>query len=120
MAMSKAQTEYAMTRLETAYKGRVKAIEAAYGWEDSLLSLEAKWDFIKKGLVQPTNPPQRYTRWDEIFDFSFFEVKKGLSQQGENLLQELKIEYQAAKDSVMLGDAKEALDLVSSFQKEVL
>jgi hypothetical protein len=115
--MTKAQTEYAMSRLDAEYKKRKMAIAEAHSTPEKKLSLSEKWEMVRNGSVLPQaqTPHSSSASWTMLFDWTPFERAAEMSPEGKRALADLSETYRRAQDEIMLGDAQEALELLRQF-----
>ncbi len=117
MPMSKIQAEYAIKRLKEVFKKRESEIQERFGWEEVSLSTEKKLEKITNGEAKVKLPINlnKYSSIEAFFDFSEWERQGGLSPEGIQKMEELKSNLTSSIDMVMLGDAKEALQIIETF-----
>lgn len=117
MPMTKAQQEYAIRRISEIHQKAVDSIRQAHLIPAVTLSTQERWDLVKEGKVSLLKDyqPDYYNRWYDIFDFSSFERTESFSDEGQKLIDAEKQRFQNAKDQIMLGDATEAMNIVSNY-----
>ena len=117
MAMTKAQQEYSIARIAALHYAKIDSIKGQYYTPAKKLSHGEKWELVTSGKVKPTykGVPNSYVDWYYIFDFSEYESDEVPSAIGEQLIEEEIKRFQRAKDEIMLGDAYEAMSIVSNY-----
>jgi len=117
MPMTRAQQEYAIKRVSELHQKETAQIKAEHSTPAVTLNLEQRWELVQTGKVslKQGKTPGNYERWHEIFDFSNFESPEVLSYEGQKLLDAENQRLQDAKDQIMLGDAMEAMNIVSNY-----
>lgn len=119
MPVTKQQREYALMRISNIFSAKRKELEEEHYVEPVKLDTKEKWDLVKKGEVKPNKynrAPGNYQRWTEVFDFSKFETDGQWSKTGKQKISKLEAEEQNAKDTLMLGDAAEALAIIEQYK----
>lgn len=120
--MTKTQSEYAVKRLTSARDRRVADVRADHVQPGVTLTQDQKWELIREGRVQPSakymdHTPRYSIGWADVFDFSPFETEEMISSAGAELLAQIKLDYSAAMDELILGDAEGALEAIRAFEE---
>lgn len=117
--MNQKQREYAVSRVNVLTAAKVAAIKEKHTTPAVALDFDQKISLIRAGYVLlRDNEFNTYTRLHEAFDFSSYE-RPAVVDQGAIDKESAPIQAQARtiKDKIMLGDAEEALQLISQFEE---
>lgn len=117
MPMTKAQQEYAIQRISSIYHQNIQKIKEDHATPAVKLTTEDRWDLVQAGKVslKKDYQPSSWTDWHNLFDFSTFEHPERISDEGQKLIDAENQRFQNAKDQIMLGDAMEAMNIVSNY-----
>ena len=121
--MNKDQRKYALVRIADITRRKVQ--EAEERLTTPAVSLDAKemLRLIRDGKVKMCEfiDPGRYylrDRLRDVFDFSAHESKKSVDPALDEKIARIRQQAAQIEDEIMLGDATEALDKISQFDKE--
>ena len=116
-AITKQQREYALSRINQIFAAKEKLVRDEFYEERKSLTPDEAWELIKSGEVHlKESKPDRYTgSWRSAFDFTGYEHEGRWKPGGKEKLVELQAKKIEAQDSLMLGDAQEALEIIKQF-----
>lgn len=122
--MNQKQKDYARDRINQTFVARKEQIKRKYTRQAIVLDVKDKIDLVCSGKVRLKTKDviktlKQYCNPADWYDFSKHESEKQVdSKKIEEKLTSLRALRTKAVDSIMLGDAQEALQIIQEFEKE--
>lgn len=116
--MDKSQRKYAMDRVVQIANVKIEAIKAKYTVQAVKLTNSERMDLIASGKVKFVRDSSGYrSSIFDYYDFSKFEKPARINQKAIDTETEIVCKKsREIKDKIMLGDAVEALELLTAFE----
>lgn len=117
--MNKDQRKYALDRVTAITNAKLEKLKEVHKAERRVLTAKERAALVRSGKVKlkpECTEIGEYDRYWVYWDFSKYEQREVVKPSYQPAADKVNAEAQTIRDKIMLGDAEEALALLSSFE----